>query len=66
MAGSGLFRLYVGSLGKEVTEEDLLRLFETHDLSAPLSIVIKPAGYAFIECPDQLTFDKAIDSLNGK
>lgn len=66
MEGSGLFRLYFGGLPREVTEADIRSLFKTHDLSAPLTVVIKPAGYAFIECPDQFTFNSAIDTLNGR
>ena len=59
-----MFRLYLGNLAGEVTEETLNELFTSEGLS-PTNIQVK-RGYAFVDCLDQDTFDKAIETLNGK
>jgi len=59
-----MFRLYLGNLAAEASAETLHELFASEGLS-PSNIVVK-RGYAFVDCPDQDTFDKALDSLNGK
>jgi len=59
-----MFRAYVGNLDSRVTEETLHSLFEEHDLG-PSNVVLK-RGYAFVDCPDQILLDKAIDELNGE
>lgn len=58
-----MYRAYVGNLDSRVTEETLHSLFEEHDLG-PSNVVLK-RGYAFVDCPDQILLDKAIDELNG-
>ncbi|ESO05334.1 hypothetical protein HELRODRAFT_191446 [Helobdella robusta] len=58
-----MYRVYLGNLEHNVTEKDLQQLFSDHDLT-PSSILIKK-GYGFVDCPDQNTFDKTIDKLNG-
>lgn len=59
-----MYRAYVGNLDSRVTEETLYSLFEEHDLG-PSNVVLK-RGYAFVDCPDQILLDKAIDELNGE
>ena len=59
-----MFRLYLGNLAGEVNEETLHELFASEGLSA--SNILVKRGYAFVDCLDQATFDKAIESFNGK
>jgi RNA recognition motif-containing protein len=66
MASAGLYRLYLGNLPRDLHEDDILGLFQEHGLNPPLGVTLKPAGYAFVECPDQATFDDAIECLNGR
>ena len=58
-----MYRAYVGNLDCQVTEETLHSLFDERDLG-PANVVVK-RGYAFVDCPDQILLDKAIDELNG-
>nr|CAD7406877.1 unnamed protein product [Timema poppensis] len=58
-------KLYVGNLPAEVNEGTLRQLFQEHSLSCN-TILVKRGGYAFVECTDQSTADKAIDKLNVK
>ncbi|CAG9832896.1 unnamed protein product [Diabrotica balteata] len=57
-------KLYVGNLPNEINENKLKQLFAEQNLSCT-SILIKRGGYAFIDCPDQSSADRAIDKLNG-
>ncbi|XP_048518366.1 insulin-like growth factor 2 mRNA-binding protein 1 [Dendroctonus ponderosae] len=57
-------KLYVGNLPMEANEGSLRQLFADQNLSCT-SILIKRGGYAFVDCPDQSSADKAIDKLNG-
>ena len=58
------YRVYLGNLDQNVTEEALQTLFAEQDLD--VSGILVKRGYGFVDCPDQITFDKAIDKLNGK
>jgi insulin-like growth factor 2 mRNA-binding protein 1 len=58
-------KLYVGNLPSDVNEGTLRQLFQDHGLSCS-TILVKRGGYAFVDCPDQSTADRAIDKLNGK
>lgn len=58
-------KLYIGNLPTETTENALRQLFVEQNLSAT-NILVKRGGYAFVDCPDQSSADKAIDKLNGK
>lgn len=58
-----MYRVYVGNLDSRVTGDTLHSLFHEHKLR-PDNILLK-RGYAFVDCPDQYTVDKAIDNLNG-
>ncbi|XP_030757145.1 insulin-like growth factor 2 mRNA-binding protein 1 isoform X2 [Sitophilus oryzae] len=57
-------KLYVGNLPTETNENALRQLFLEQNLSCT-NILIKRGGYAFVDCPDQSSADKAIDKLNG-
>lgn len=58
-------KLYVGNLSQEVTETSLRQLFADNNISCG-AILVKRGGYAFVDLPDQLSADRAIDKLNGK
>jgi RNA recognition motif-containing protein len=58
-------KLYVGNLSADVNEGTLRQLFQDHSLSCT-TILVKRGGYAFVDCTDQSTADRAIDKLNGK
>ncbi|KAJ8940056.1 hypothetical protein NQ314_010888 [Rhamnusium bicolor] len=58
-------KLYVGNLPTETSENALRQLFLEQNLSCT-SILVKRGGYAFVDCPDQSSADRAIDKLNGK
>nr|CAI5842068.1 unnamed protein product [Callosobruchus analis] len=57
-------KLYVGNLPNETSETSLRQLFLEQNLSCT-SILVKRGGYAFVDCPDQSSADRAIDKLNG-
>ncbi|XP_014668900.1 PREDICTED: insulin-like growth factor 2 mRNA-binding protein 2 isoform X2 [Priapulus caudatus] len=57
-------KLYIGNLGQDIDEQTLRDLFEEHGIEGE-SFLVKKGGYAFIDCPDQVNADKAIDKLNG-
>lgn len=58
-------KLYIGNLPTDTNEGILKQLFLEHNLSCT-NILVKRGGYAFIDCPDQSSADKAIDKLNGE
>jgi RNA recognition motif-containing protein len=58
-------KLYIGNLPSETNENALRQLFLDQNLSCT-NILVKRGGYAFVDCPDQSSADKAIDKLNGK
>lgn len=58
-------KLYIGNLPTETNENSLRQLFLEQNLSCT-NILVKRGGYAFVDCPDQSSADKAIDKLNGK
>jgi len=55
----------VGNLPQDVNEGTLRQLFDDHSISCT-TILVKRGGYAFVDCPDQSSADKAIDKLNGE
>ncbi|XP_033210747.1 insulin-like growth factor 2 mRNA-binding protein 1 isoform X2 [Belonocnema kinseyi] len=57
-------KLYVGNLPADCNEAALRQLFQEHTLSCT-TILVKRGGYAFVDCADQSTADRAIDKLNG-
>ncbi|XP_023315656.1 insulin-like growth factor 2 mRNA-binding protein 3-B [Trichogramma pretiosum] len=57
-------KLYVGNLPAECNEPALRQLFQDHGLACT-TILVKRGGYAFVDCCDQSTADRAIDKLNG-
>lgn len=57
-------KLYVGNLSADVSESSLRQLFLDNNISCG-AILVKRGGYAFVDCPDQSSADRAIDKLNG-
>ncbi|GAB6030462.1 hypothetical protein CHUAL_007328 [Chamberlinius hualienensis] len=57
-------KLYVGSLPADVNEGTLRQLFQEHSINCT-NVLVKKGGYAFVDCPDQNSVDKAIVELNG-
>ncbi|XP_054273911.1 insulin-like growth factor 2 mRNA-binding protein 3-A [Macrosteles quadrilineatus] len=57
-------KLYIGNLPPDVSESTLRKLFVENNLPCR-AIMIKRGGYAFVDCMDQSTADKAIDKFNG-
>ncbi|WAQ94866.1 IF2B3-like protein [Mya arenaria] len=58
-----LYRLYVGNLHPNSSEETLRSLFVQHGIEVE-SILVK-RSYAFVDCPDQTNVDRGIDRLSG-
>lgn len=58
-------KLYIGNLPGETSEPSLKQLFVENGLTCS-KVLVKRGGYAFVDCPDQSSADKAIDKLNGK
>ena len=57
-------KLYVGKLSRDVTEEELRKLFEEHEVPVQ-EILLKKNGFAFVDVEDEALVQKAIDELNG-
>ncbi|GLV41351.1 B52 [Carabus blaptoides fortunei] len=57
-------KLYIGNLPSDINEMNLRQLFAEQNLSCT-NVLVKRGGYAFVDCPDQSSADKAIDKLNG-
>lgn len=57
-------KLYIGNLPTDINETTLRQLFIENNLPCS-TILIKRGGYAFVDCMDQSTADKAIDKFNG-
>lgn len=57
-------KLYVGNLPMDSGESALRQLFSDHNLTCS-EVLVKRGGYAFVDCPDQSSADRAIDKLNG-
>ncbi|KAF8796376.1 Insulin-like growth factor 2 mRNA-binding [Argiope bruennichi] len=58
-------KLYVGNLSPSVEENVLSELINERSGCFPASILVKGAGYAFVECPDPEMAEKIKTSLNG-
>jgi len=63
--------IYVGSLSREITEEDLRQAFESFGQVASVSIIKdkfsgEPRGFGFVEMPAKAEAQSAITGLNGK
>jgi len=62
---SMMSKLYIGNLSSDVTENSLRQLFFENNVTCG-TVLVKRGGYAFVDCPDQNSADRAIDKLNGK
>ena len=58
-----MYRVYLGNLDQQVTDDTLRDVFDQHGLT--VSGILVKRGYGFVDCPDQNTFDQTIDRLNG-
>ena len=64
-------RIYVGSLSREVTEEELRKAFEAFGEVASVAVLKdrftdESRGFGFVEMPDKGEAQSAISGLNGK
>ena len=59
-------KLYIGNLAAEANEAALRQLLQESGVGNVSSVLVKRGGYAFIDCPEQSTVDRAIEKLNGK
>lgn len=57
-------KLYVGNLPNDISEHTIRQLFYEQNLTCT-NILVKRGGYAFVDCPDQSSADRAIDKLNN-
>uniref|UniRef100_A0A8C5D788 RRM domain-containing protein n=1 Tax=Gouania willdenowi TaxID=441366 RepID=A0A8C5D788_GOUWI len=58
-------KLYIGNVSAEASEEDLESIFEQWKIPHTGPFLVK-TGYAFVDCPDEVTAQKAIDIISGK
>jgi RNA recognition motif-containing protein len=63
--------IYVGNLSRDVTEEDMRKLFEGFGQVASVNIIKdkfsgEPRGFGFVEMPGKAEAQAAINGLNGK
>ncbi|EFX66152.1 hypothetical protein DAPPUDRAFT_116669 [Daphnia pulex] len=57
-------KLYIGNLAAEANEAALRQLLQESGVGNVSSVLVKRGGYAFIDCPEQSTVDRAIEKLN--
>lgn len=58
-------KLYVGKLSRDVTEDELRKLFEDNDIPVQ-EILMKKNGFAFVDVSNEELVEKATEKLNGK
>ncbi len=63
--------IYIGNLSFNATEEELEKLFSERGKVSSVDIIKdkftgKSRGFAFVEMPDQIEAESAIQALNGK
>lgn len=71
MKGRKKVNIYVGSLSRDVTEEDLREAFGAFGQVASVNIIKdkfsgEPRGFGFVEMPEKAEAQAAIAGLNGK
>lgn len=64
-------KIYVGNLGSDVTEDDLVAAFEPFGAVESVTVVTdkfsgKSRGFGFVEMPDAANARSAMAGLNGK
>lgn len=57
-------KIYIGNLPQDITEEVLCEAFNSFSIELS-NVVVNTKGFAFADCKDSDTCDKAIESLNG-
>ncbi|XP_052826270.1 insulin-like growth factor 2 mRNA-binding protein 1 [Octopus bimaculoides] len=58
-----MFKVYIGNLPPNISDSNLSGLLKEHGVET--SHILLKSNYAFLDCPDQINVDKAIDKLNG-
>lgn len=58
-------KLYIGNVSAQASARDLETLFSQWEIPFRAPFLIK-TGYAFVDCPDDKTAMKAIDTLSGE
>ncbi|MBN2062213.1 MAG: RNA-binding protein [Deltaproteobacteria bacterium] len=63
--------IYVGNLSFDVTEEDLQKIFSEFGQVVSVKIIMdqyngRSKGFGFVEMPDRIEANKAIDELNSR
>ncbi len=63
--------IYIGNLSFNATEEELEKLFSERGKVSSVDIIKdkftgRSRGFAFVEMPDQIEAESAIQALNGK
>ncbi len=66
-----MFRMYVGNLSFQTTEEALSDLFAQHGTVSNVSIITdrvsgRSRGFAFVEMSDESEGKAAMDAINGQ
>ena len=64
-------KLYVGNLGYEVNDRDLLRMFEAHGTVESVRVAVdeetgRSRGFGFVEMKTDRGADAALAALNGQ
>lgn len=64
-------KIYVGNLSRDVTDEDLLKAFESFGKVESATVVKdkftgESRGFGFVEMPSASEAQSAIDGMNGK
>lgn len=57
-------KIYIGNLSQDITEEVLCEAFNSFSIELS-NVVVNTKGFAFADCKDSDSCDKAIESLNG-
>lgn len=59
-----LNKIYIGNLPQDLPQEELCEVFGNFSIELT-NVVVNPKGFAFADCKDAATCDKAIECLNG-
>jgi len=59
-----LNKIYIGNLPQDLPQEELCEVFGTFNIELS-NVVVNPKGFAFADCQDAASCDRAIECLNG-
>jgi len=57
-------KIYIGNLPQDLPQEELCEVFGTFNVELS-NVVVNPKGFAFADCKDAPSCDRAIECLNG-